>query len=116
MYPDTSAATCFTKRTLRKFIRKSRQYRMRDKKDVMKYYRQFLKLTNPLHAARTLSDESHNAKFFKGFHRKDREILSSRLFTMRPNHPRDNPYELNDVFKAARGYFSNALFYRPIQR
>ena len=35
---------------------------------------------------------------------------------MRPNHPQDRPYELDDVFKAARSYFSNTQFYRPIQR
>src|SRR6266850_1211933 len=116
MYPDTSAATRVTKRNLRELIRKSREYRMRDEEDVMRYYRQFLKLTNPLRTTGSLSDESRNTKFFKGFHHEDREVLSSRIFSMHPNHPRDTPYELKDVFKAARDYFSNAQFYRPIQR
>src|SRR6267142_114537 len=116
MYPDTSAATRVTKRNLRELIRKSREYRMRDEEDVMRYYRQFLKLTNPLRTTGSLSDESRNTKFFKGFHHEDREVLSSRIFSMHPNHPRDTPYELKDVFKAARDYFSNAQFYCPIQR
>jgi hypothetical protein len=116
MYPDTSAAARFTKRALHSFIHDSRRCCMRNEEDVMRYYRQYLKLTNPLRAARKLSDEARNAKFFKGFHREDREILSSRIFAMRPNHPEDTPYELDNVFKAARSYFSNAQFYRPMQR
>ena len=82
----------------------------------MKYYHQFLKLTNPLRTTGSLSDESCNAKFFKGFHCEDREVLSSRIFSMCPNHPHDTPYKLKDVFKAARDYFSNAQFYCPIQQ
>src|SRR6267142_4480512 len=116
MYPDTSAATRITKQNLRDLIHKSHQYCMRDEEDVMRYYCQFLKLTNPLRTACSLSDESRNAKFFKGFHREDREILSGRIFSMHPNHPCNTPYELKDVFRAARDYFSNARFYRPIQR
>jgi hypothetical protein len=73
----------------------------------MRYYRRFLELTNPLRVTQKLPDEARNAKFFKGFHREDREILSGQLFSMQPNHPEDMPYELDNVFKAARGYFSD---------
>ena len=83
---------------------------MSNEEDVMDHYREFMELSSPLTTARQLSDEDRNAKFFKGFHRDDREILAGRLFTMKPNHPQDKPYELDDVFKAARGYFSNAQF------
>ena len=89
---------------------------MRNEEDVMDYYREFLELANPLQVTQQLSDEDRNAKFFKGFHRDNREILSSHIFSMRPDHPQDRPYELDDVFKAARSYFSNVQFYRPVQQ
>ena len=53
--------------------------------------------------------------FFKGFHHKDQEILLQQLYTKRPNHDLTNPYNLEDIYEVARGYFSNAQFYRPPQ-
>ena len=116
MYPDTSAATRIAKKALQDLIYKTSHSCTGDEDDVLDYYHLFLELSNPLTEACQLLDEAHDAKFFKGLHRDDREILASRLFTMKPNHPQDKPYELNDIFKAARGYFSNAQFYRPKQR
>ena len=116
MYPDTSAATRLAKKALQELIHKTSCSRMSEEDDVLDYYRLFLELSNPLTEAHQLSDEDRDTKFFKGFHRDDREILSGRLFTMKPNHSQDKPYELNDIFKAARGYFSNTQFYRPKQR
>ena len=116
MYPDTSAATRLTKKALQDLLYNTSRSRMRNEEDVMDYYQEFLELANPLQVAQQLSDKDRNAKFFKGFHRDDREILSSHIFSMRPNHPQDRPYELDDVFKATRSYFSNAQFYQPVQR
>ena len=116
MYPDTLAATRLTKKALQDLLYNTSRSCMGDEEDVMDYYWEFLELANPLQAAQQLSDEDRNAKFFKGFHRDDREILSGRLFSMKPNHPQDRPYKLDDVFKAARSYFSNAQFYQPVQR
>jgi len=113
MYPDTSAATCFAKKALQELIYKTSCSWMSNEDDILDYYRLFLELSTPLTEARQLSNEDRDTKFFKGFHRDDREILSGCLFTMKPNHPQDKPYKLDDVFKAARGYFSNAQFYRP---
>jgi hypothetical protein len=115
MYPDTSATTRLTKKALQDLLYNTSRSRMGDEEDVMDYYWEFLELTNPLQATQLLSDEDCNTKFFKGFHRDDREILSGRLFSMKPNHLQDRPYKLNDIFKAARSYFSNAQFYRPVQ-
>ena len=113
MYPDTSAATRFAKKALQELIYKTSCSQMTNKDDVLDYYCLFLELSNPLTEARQLSDNDRDTKFFKGFHWDDREILSGHLFTMKPNHPQDKPYKLADVFKAARGYFSNAQFYWP---
>jgi hypothetical protein len=35
---------------------------------------------------------------------------------MKPQHPAHKPYDIEGVFTAACGYFSNAQFYRPLQR
>jgi len=115
MYLDTSTATHLTKKALQDLLYNTSRSCISDEEDVMDYYREFLELTNPLCTAQQLSEEDRDTKFFKGFHRNDREILSGRLFSMKPNHPQDKPYELDDVFKAARSYFSNAQFYRPVQ-
>jgi len=101
MYPDTSAATRLTKKALQDLLYNTSRSRMTNEEDVMDYYQEFLELTNPLRMAQQLSEEDRDAKFFKGFHRDDREILSGRLFSMKPNHPQDKPYKLGDVFKAA---------------
>ena len=116
MYLDTSAATRIAKKALQDHIYKTSRSRMSNEEDVMDHYREFMELSSPLTTVRQLSDEDRDAKFFKGFHRDDREILAGCLFTMKPNHPQDKPYKLDDIFKAARGYFSNAQFYRPKQR
>ena len=82
----------------------------------MRYYRCFLELTNPLRAAHKLTDEARNSGFLKGFHRDDRDILSHCLYSLRPNHPQGLPYELDDAFRVAKGYFSNEQFYCQMQR
>ena len=111
MYPDTLAATRLTKKALQDLLYNTLRSCMGDEEEVMDYYREFLELTNPLQAVQQLSNEDRNAKFFKGFHHDDREILSGHLFSMKPNHPQDRPYKLDNVFKATQSYFSNMQFY-----
>jgi hypothetical protein len=116
LYPDTAAATRYTRQGLMDFVDMAARSRMNDEDDVMQYYRRFLTIGNPLRLANQISEEDYSAEFFRGFHPDDREVLASRLFSMKPHHPPQKPYEFNDVFTAARGYFSNAQFYRPLQR
>ena len=116
IYPDTSAAIRIARKALQDLIYKTSCSHMGNEDDVLDYYRLFLELSNPLTNACQLSDEACNAKFFKGFHQDNREILAGHLFTMKPNHPHDQPYELADIFKATRSYFSNTQFYQPKQQ
>jgi hypothetical protein len=116
IYPDTSASTHFSKKALWELVDSWACTPMRDEEDVLQYYRQFLEHSNPLHVAQTLSEEDHNAKFFKGFHPEDCEVINNHLHAMKPNHPEDKPYDFEDTFEAVRRYFSNAQFYRPLQR
>jgi hypothetical protein len=82
---------------------------------VVGYYHRFLKKHNQLPVSQKLLARECNRAFFLGFHPGDQEILIQWLYTMRPNHNLEDPYDMEDVFEAARGYFSNAQFYCPPQ-
>jgi hypothetical protein len=76
LYPDTSAATCHTKKMLQEFVNHSAKDCIRDEDDVIAYYQQFLKISNHLYNARELSDDDCNSEFFEGFHLDDCEVLA----------------------------------------
>ncbi|KAI9451279.1 hypothetical protein F5148DRAFT_986626 [Russula earlei] len=116
VYLDVGAASRLLKRTLQDFVNTSAQTRMRNKEDVISYFQQFLQHSNPLRTTNRITDDECNSEFFQGFHTEDHNILASRLFSLKPNHPPERPYNLEDVYKAARGYFSNTQFYQPLQR
>ena len=112
-YPDTSSATRFTMDGLRDFIFESMQQRIWDEEDVMSYRCNFLRRHDQLPQSQQLTAQERSAMFFKGFYHKDQEILLQQLYTKQLNHDLTNPYDLEDVYKVARGYFSNTQFYRP---
>ena len=116
LYPDTAAATRYTRNVLKDLVQLSSKYRMRDENDVLEYYRHFLTISNPLVAANQITADDCSAEFFLGFHPDDRNVLESRLFSMKPNQPEHKPYDLEDVFTAAQRYFSDAWFYRLADR
>ncbi|KAF8263078.1 hypothetical protein EI94DRAFT_1599129 [Lactarius quietus] len=113
LYPDTSAATHITKKTLQDFVDAAAKDRIRDKDDVIAYHCRFLKISNHLYNARELSEEDRNLEFFQGFHPDDREVLVNRLFSLNPRHPTDKPYAFKDILTTAKNYFTNKQFYRP---
>ena len=115
MYPDTEAYTCYTKKGLQELVDRSNQKRLCDENDVINYYRAFHEISNHLTAAQ-LSAEERNEEFFMGFHPEDREILSNRLYALKPNHPPRQAHDLQDVYQVARSYFSDSRFYQPLQR
>ena len=116
IYPDTSAAMRYTKKTLQDFIDASARDRIRDEDDVIAYYRRFLETSNHLYSSGELTDDKRNSEFFQGFHPDDQEVLANRLFSMNPKHPTDKPYAFKDILNAARTYFANKQFYRPAHR
>lgn len=116
LYPDIAATARYTKNVLKDFIQLSSRHRIRDENDVLQYYHRFLTISNPLRNANQITEEDRSADFFLGFHPDDRDVLSPRLFSMKPYHPSNKPHDLVDVLTAARGYFSDAQFYRPADR
>ena len=116
LYPDLDAATRYTRQVLMDFVDLSSRTRMHEEQDFMQYYRSFLTITNPLLKTQRISDDDWSMEFFQGFHPVDREALAARLFAMNSRHPVHKPYKFYDIYAVARGYFSNAQFYRPLQR
>ena len=113
LYPDTSAVTCITKKTLQDFVDTAAKDCIRDEDDIIAYHHQFLEISNHLYNARELSEEDQNSEFFQGFHPDDREGLANWLFSINPRHPTDKPYAFKDVFTTAKNYFANKQFYWP---
>jgi hypothetical protein len=116
LYPDTTAGNRYTKTGLQDFVNLSGKTRIMDEDDLTLYYRRFLQLSNPLRASLKLSDDERNTEFFYGFHPDDRSILENRLFAMNPTRPIDKAPAMDDTIKAARSYFSNTQFHRPLHR
>jgi hypothetical protein len=69
----------------------------------MLYYRRFLQISNPLFNSEQLTYEQRNAEFF---HIKDRDVLACCVKALKPNHPFDKPWDLQDVLLAARRYLA----------
>jgi hypothetical protein len=70
-------------------------------------------ISNPLTDANQISSDERNLEFFRGFHPYDRSSIVNRLHSLHPNRPRNRPYDYNDVFAVAQGYFADLQFYRP---
>ncbi|KAF8266491.1 hypothetical protein EI94DRAFT_1585341 [Lactarius quietus] len=111
LYPDTSAATHITKKTLQDFIDAAAKDHIRDEDNVIAYHRWFLEISNHLYDARELSKEDRNSEFFQGFHLDDCEVLTNQLFSLNPRHPTDKPYAFKDILTMAKNYFANKQFY-----
>ena len=112
LYPDMDAASRYSRQALLDLVNLSARTRMRDEKDVFEYYRSFLAISNPLHSAGQISSDERNAEFFRGFHPYDRTSIANRLYPLHPNRARNKPYDYEDVFAVARGYFADLQFYR----
>ena len=83
----------------------------------MKYYRNFLTIANPLADDHELTANDFNAEFFRGFHKDDQDILAEQiLFNVNPRHPATAPFDVQDVLTAARQYFANNRFHKPLER
>jgi hypothetical protein len=115
LYPDMDAETCYTRQGLMDIVNLSARTQMHDEKDVLDYYRHFLAISNPLHTANLILVDKHNAEFLHGFHPYDRSSISNCLYTLHLHRPCNKPYELNDVFTVACGYFADLQLYRPVQ-
>ena len=79
---------------------------MEDKGDVLKYYRDFNRLSKPLLDVGRITIGKRNATFWRGFHPDDREALYERLIAKKPDMPRGRAFDYKDVFEIARAVFS----------
>ena len=112
LHPDAEEHAC-THQELSRFVELSAETHIRNEKDVMKYYRNFLTLAVPLAENHVLTANDFNAEFFQGFHRDDRDIIAEEIrFNVNPRHPATEPFDMHDVLAAARQYFAPNQFHK----
>ena len=112
LHPDAEEHAC-TRQELSRFVELSAETHIRNEKDVMKYYRNFLTLAVPLAENHVLTANDFNAEFFQGFHRDDRDIIAEEIrFNVNPRHPATEPFDMHGVLAAARQYFAPNQFHK----
>jgi hypothetical protein len=102
LYDNTLALRQHSEQRLRGFSQKSAKSRMRGREDVVHYYRQFMVLSKPLLDSQRLTTGTRNKIFWRGFHRKDRDELYTKLVAKHPRQPADVPFDYLDVYEMAR--------------
>ena len=116
LYPDIDARTRCTRQGLTEFVELSAEYRIRNERDILKYYRNFLTIALPLVKEGKLTHDDFHAEFFKGFHTDDQNVLAVQVRFTNPHHPTNEPFNIQDVLSAARQYFASDQFHKPPQR
>ncbi|KAF8257542.1 hypothetical protein EI94DRAFT_1629481 [Lactarius quietus] len=112
LYPDAAEHTC-TCQELSRFTELSAEVRIRDDKDVMKYYCNFLTIATDLVDSGDLHPNDYNTEFFRGFHREDQNIIAEEiLFNVNPRHLRTEPFNVQDIMTVAQQYFAPNQFHK----
>ncbi|KAH9044889.1 hypothetical protein EDB83DRAFT_2677265 [Lactarius deliciosus] len=106
VFGSTTPRPQVMRQRLLSYVQDSSRTRMNCADDVIRYYRQFLCLGEPLVHSGHLTKEDRNAAFWYGFHPEDREVLWPRLLGKNPFQPSDVPFHFEDVFVCARGAFA----------
>ncbi len=115
LYPDMDAETRYSRQGLMELVNLSARTWMHDEKDVLDYYQRFLAISNPLRTTNLISDDEHNAEFFRSFHPYDRTSMANWLYPLHPHRLCNRPYELQDVYSAAQAYFADMQSFRSMQ-
>ena len=114
-YPGVAVRTRSTRQVLTEFLELSAESLIRDENDIMKYYRGFLVIALPLLKDGKITNYDFNAEFFKGFHADDQDMLADQVFKINPLYSANEPFEVQDVVSAARRYFANDRFHKPLR-
>ena len=74
-YVDPTPQGCYSKQKLQDLASKTAALQMEDEGDVLKYYRDFNRLSKPLLNVGRITIGKWNTTFWRGFHPDDREAL-----------------------------------------
>ena len=110
LYQSTSAQSKYSKQKLYDFVYFKNRTRIRDVEDVHQYYRQFHIFSEPLLDTHQITTDERDSAFWYGFHPDDRDRMYPRLIAKLPDHLMDQPFGMDDVFKAACLVFASSLF------
>ncbi|KAJ7470461.1 hypothetical protein FB451DRAFT_1176468 [Mycena latifolia] len=76
--------------------------KIRDKDDFSEYHRRFRTIASHLLAEGKMSAIEEQREFPKGMDEQFRNCIYQRLQIVKPHHPSDTPYTLEDMVKAAK--------------
>jgi len=96
----------YSKQKLQDYTNRRARHQIKDKEDVLKYYRVFNRLSKPLLDSDRITTGERNAAFWQGFHPDDRKALHERLIAKKPDMPRGHAFNYKDVLSIARAIFS----------
>ena len=94
LHPDVETFSHHTEQGLETFRKLSAKSRIHNEAEVMKYYRNFLTIADPLLTSHCISNNEYNSAFFKGFHLAIQSIITQRYREVDPHHPVHKPFPI----------------------
>jgi hypothetical protein len=104
LHPDVTAPSRHTKQGLETLRRLSAKFRIHSESEVLKYYRNFVTVADPLLMNQDITMSEYNATFFRGFHPSIQTIIVQRFKQVYPHHLVHEPFPVPDVLDAARHF------------
>jgi hypothetical protein len=96
LYPRADNERKYTESNLEWLIETQRQYGIESRAEFGHYYREFRRISKFLVDKRRLSDIEQNKMYMRGFDKRLRECMKSRLQVKFPDHYHDDLYEWQD--------------------
>ncbi|KAJ7467045.1 hypothetical protein FB451DRAFT_946042, partial [Mycena latifolia] len=102
LYPGSDGAKMFTLKDLDNFLAEQALITIKTKEDFSAYHRRFKTLTVHLIAATKMTLLDEKKLYPKGLEKRFCNRVYTRLQIVKPNHPGDDPYDIDDFVAAAK--------------
>ncbi|KAJ7441711.1 hypothetical protein FB451DRAFT_1058078 [Mycena latifolia] len=102
LYPGSDGVRMFTLKDLQTLLGERSLKKIRDKVNFSEYHRRFCTIASHLLAEGKMSTIEEQREFPKGMDEHFRNRVYRRLQIVKPHHPSDTPYALEDMVKAAK--------------
>ena len=94
LHPDVTAPSRHTKQGLETLCELSAKSCIHSEAKVLKYYRNFLTIADPLLMDQQITTNKYNSTFFKGFHPSIQTVIAQCLWQVYPHHPFHEPFPI----------------------
>jgi hypothetical protein len=101
LYPGADDERKYAESDLQRLIDTQWQYGIESRAELGHYYREFRRISKFLLDKQRLSDIERNKMYMRGFDKRLRERVKSRLQVKFPDHYHDDPYEWQDFHECA---------------